>query len=73
MVERAVGARLAHGYAVLDSPSGTPPFMSSRRETELVVLLLLLYGVSRMCVWCSRLGAGVCRCMVLSLVEIAIN
>ena len=57
MVERAVGAQLAHGYAVLDSPSGTPPFMSSRRETEMVVLLLLLYGVSRFCVWCSRLGA----------------
>ena len=32
-------------------------FMSSRREAKMVVLLLLLYGVPRMCEWCSRLDA----------------
>ena len=66
MVERAVGAQLAHVYAVISGLSGGPPFMSSRRKTKIVVLFLLLNDVSLLV-----LLAFECRVTVLRVCSVA--
>ena len=52
MVERAVGARLAHGYAITGSRSGGPPFMSSKRIKVCCFFALWCFAS------CSRRCAG---------------